>query len=70
MNRIVHIPYVLERAEGDMWCAHAVLRPRVGAHGEGTTPEEAIADLQEALIGLIQEFGPPLEVSLTVTVDQ
>jgi hypothetical protein len=51
-----------------VWCAHAQLRPQVGANGEGDTPEAAIADLREALIGLITEFGVPDELTLTVDV--
>jgi hypothetical protein len=39
----------------------------VGANGEGDSPEAAVADLREALTGLIAEFGVPDE--LTVTVD-
>jgi hypothetical protein len=35
--------------------------------GEGTTREEAVDDLREALAGLIAQFGVPDE--LTVTVD-
>jgi hypothetical protein len=40
----------------------------VGAHGEGDTPDEAVADLHEALIGLIEEFGVPNEPTLTLDV--
>ena len=31
--------------------------PDIPAYGEGETPEEAIADLQEALRGYIEAFG-------------
>lgn len=68
MDRDVHIPYLLEEDESGMWCAHAQLGPRVGAHGEGATPEEAMEELREALIGLIEEFGPPNELILTVDI--
>jgi predicted RNase H-like HicB family nuclease len=57
---------VVERDEDGVWCAHAQLRPGVGAHGEGDTEEEALEDLREALIGLIHEFGVPRELSVTV----
>jgi hypothetical protein len=40
----------------------------VGAHGEGDSQEVAIADLREALTGLIAEFGIPDELTLTVDV--
>jgi hypothetical protein len=42
--------------------------PGVGANGEGDTPEAAIEDLREALIGLIAEFGAPDELTLTLDV--
>src|SRR5215471_8494371 len=51
-----------------VWCAHAQLRPGVGAHGEGNSRETAIADLREALIGLIAEFGAPDELTLMLDV--
>ncbi len=50
---------VVGQDEDGMWCAHVSLRPGVGAVGEGGTPEEAVADLLEALDGLIEEFGTP-----------
>lgn len=43
----------MERDEDGVWCAHAHLRPGVGAHGEGATPEAA-ADLREALAGQLR----------------
>ena len=67
-TREVHIPYVLEQDEDGVWCAHAQLRPHVGAHGEGDTPDNALADLREALTGLIAEFGLPQELTLTLDV--
>jgi predicted RNase H-like HicB family nuclease len=68
MTRAVHVPYTLEQDEDGVWCAHAQLRPGVGANGEGDTPEAAIADLREAVEGLIAEFGAPQELTLTVDV--
>jgi predicted RNase H-like HicB family nuclease len=68
MSRVVHVPYSVEQDEDGVWCAHAQLRPRVGAHGEGDTSEAAIADLREALTGLIEEFGVPDELTLTLDV--
>jgi predicted RNase H-like HicB family nuclease len=62
----VTVPVVVERDEDGVWCAHAQLRPGVGAHGEGNTEEEALDDLREALAGLIEEFGVPRELSVTV----
>lgn len=63
MSHVVHVPYTVEVDEDRVWCAHAQLRPRVGAHGEGDTRDAAIADLPEALIGLIAEFGAPEELA-------
>ena len=61
----VTVPVVVERDEDGAWCAHAQIRPGVGAHGEGNTEEEALDDLREALTGLIKEFGVPRELSVT-----
>src|SRR5262249_22861715 len=68
MTRAVRVPYTVEQDEDGVWCAHAQLRPGVGANGEGDTPEAAIEDLREALIGLIAEFGAPDELTLTLDV--
>jgi len=68
MSREVHVPYAVEQDDG-VWCAHAQLRPSVGAHGEGDSREAAIADLREALIGLIVEFGIPDELTLILDVE-
>jgi predicted RNase H-like HicB family nuclease len=65
-GRTVTVPVVVERDENGVWCAHAQLRPGVGAHGEGDTEEAALDDLREALIGLIEEFGVPRELSVTL----
>jgi predicted RNase H-like HicB family nuclease len=67
-SRVVHVPYTIDQDEDGVWCAHAQLRPRVGAHGEGETPEAAVADLSQALSGLIAEFGVPQELTLTLDV--
>jgi hypothetical protein len=40
----------------------------VGANGESDSREAAIADLREALEGLIAEFGPPQALTLTIDV--
>jgi predicted RNase H-like HicB family nuclease len=68
MARTVHMPYTIEQDEDGVWCAHAQLRPGVGANGEGSSPESAITDLRAALLGLIEEFGPPDELTLTLDV--
>jgi predicted RNase H-like HicB family nuclease len=66
--RTVHIPHTLEQDEDGVWCAHAQLRPGVGAHGEGDDPAAAIADLRIALAGLVEEFGAPQELTMTLDV--
>ena len=68
MSRIVHVPYTLEQDEDGVWCASAQLRPGVGAVGDGSTAEEAIADLRDALTVLIEEVGVPQELTLTLEV--
>jgi predicted RNase H-like HicB family nuclease len=66
MKRMIQIPYELEQEEDGTWGAHASF-PRGGAHGLGSTPEEAVADLYEAVSLVIEEFGmPPV---LTVVQD-
>jgi hypothetical protein len=35
MTQAVHVPYTVEQDEDGVWCAHAQLRPGVGANGEG-----------------------------------
>lgn len=65
-TRTVHVPYTVEQDEDGVWCAHAQLRPGVGAHGQGVDEAAAVADLREALTGLIEEFGVPDEVTVTV----
>jgi len=39
-----------------------------GANGEGDSRQAAVADLREAREGLIAEFGPPGEQTLTIDV--
>ena len=52
-DRIVHVPYVVERGEDGVWCASAQLRPGAGAVGDGPTAEAAVADLRGALEALL-----------------
>lgn len=53
----VHVPYTVEQDEDGVWCAHAWLGSSGGAHGNGCTPEEAIADLREAVLMVLDEDG-------------
>ena len=48
--------------EVGVWCARAVLRAGVTAHGEGATPDAALADLRAAFSLLTEEFGSPAEL--------
>jgi predicted RNase H-like HicB family nuclease len=68
MTRAVHVAYTVEQDEDGVWCAHAQLRPGVGANGDGDSAQAAVADLREALVGLIAEFGAPNELTLMVDV--
>jgi predicted RNase H-like HicB family nuclease len=67
MTRDVHVAYTVEQDETGWFCAHAAL-PGGGAHGEGKTRDEAVADLREALTGWVEEFGTPEELTLRVNV--
>jgi predicted RNase H-like HicB family nuclease len=58
MKQMVQIPYELEQEEDGTWGAHASF-PSGGAHGVGDSPEEAVADLYEAVSLVIEEFGVP-----------
>ena len=68
MTRAAHVPYTVEQDEDGIWCAHAPLRPGVGANGEGETADAAVADLRKALEALIAEFGTPDEITVMVNV--
>jgi predicted RNase H-like HicB family nuclease len=69
MTRDVHVPYVVGQDEdGRGWYASAHLRADVAAFGEGATREEAIADLRAGLELLLEEVGPPDELTLTLNV--
>lgn len=68
VTRVVHVPYVVEQDEDGVWCASAQLRPGVGAVGDGSTAEAAVADLRDALEALLAEVGPPDELTLTLDV--
>ncbi|MEO3787540.1 hypothetical protein ABGB12_29795 [Actinocorallia sp. B10E7] len=67
MKRMVQIPYELEQEEDGSWGAHASF-PRGGAHGVGETPEEAVADLYEAVNLVIEEFGVPQVLTIVQDV--
>jgi hypothetical protein len=59
----VHVPYSLEQDEEGVWSAHAWLGSSGGANGNGSTSEEAAADLREAVLMVLQEDGIPVELA-------
>lgn len=59
MTQAGPVPYAVDQDEDGVWCAHAQIRPGVGAHGAGDPAQAAVADLREALTGLVEEFGVP-----------
>lgn len=65
-GQTIYVPYTVEQDEDGVWCAHAQLRPGVGAHGQGDTQTAAVDDLREALTGLIEEVGVPDELAVTI----
>jgi predicted RNase H-like HicB family nuclease len=68
VTQVIHVPYTIEQDEDGVWCASAMLRPGVGAVGDGANPEEAIADLRTALNALLDVVGTPDELTLTRNV--
>jgi predicted RNase H-like HicB family nuclease len=67
--RTVHVPYTLEQDEGGVWCAHAWLGSSGGANGNGATPEEAVADLREAVQLVLDEDGIPEQLAHTLDLE-
>jgi hypothetical protein len=63
----VHVPYTLEQDEDGVWCAHAWLGASGGANGNGMTPEDAVADLREAVQMVIDEDGVPEQLCAEVS---
>lgn len=64
--RTVHVPYTAEQDEDGVWCARAELHPGVVAYGDGDTRQAAVDDLREGIVGLVEEFGAPEELTVTV----
>lgn len=62
------MPYSVSEDEDGVWSASAQLGPGVGAVGDGPTEAAAIEDLREALLALLDEIGPPPELTLTLDV--
>ena len=53
----IFVPYSVERDEDGVWCAHAWLGASGGAHGEGASRADAVADLREAVLMVLDEDG-------------
>jgi predicted RNase H-like HicB family nuclease len=66
---IVHVPYTLGRDEDGVWSAHAWLGSSGGANGNGTTPEEAVLDLREAVEMVLEEDGIPEQLARTLDLE-
>lgn len=67
MSREVHIPYTVTQDEDGIWCAHAYVG-RVGCNGFGDTRDEAVSDLREAIVMVIEDDGAPEELAITIDV--
>jgi predicted RNase H-like HicB family nuclease len=67
--RTVHVPYTLEQDEDGIWCAHAWLGSSGGANGNGPDPEQAIANLREAVEMVIDEDGVPEQLARTLDLE-
>jgi predicted RNase H-like HicB family nuclease len=65
----VHVTYTVERDEDGVWCAHAWLGASGRANGNGATPEEAIADLREAVEMVLVEDGVPEQLARTLDLE-
>jgi len=65
----VHVPYTVEQDEDGAWFAHAWLGSSGGANGNGNTPEEAIADLREAVRMVLEEDGVPAELARSLDLE-
>lgn len=65
----VHVPYTVVQDEDGVWCAHAWLGSSGGANGNGATPEEAVADLREAVQMVLDEDGVPEQLAQTLDLE-
>lgn len=67
----IHIPYSIEQDEDGWFCAYAPFvtdEVHGGANGAGRTPEEAVADLREALAACVAQYGTPHSAKTIVTL--
>jgi predicted RNase H-like HicB family nuclease len=65
MSREVEVIYTVEQDEDGVWCAHALVG-RVGCNGYGDTQAEAVQDLREAVLMVLEDDGPPETLHITL----
>ncbi|WP_261554633.1 type II toxin-antitoxin system HicB family antitoxin [Frankia tisae] len=63
----MHIPYTVEQDEDGVWCTHAYVG-RVGCNGNGDTREDALADLHEAVLMILEDDGAPDEFTIMLDI--
>lgn len=56
-RRLRRSVWTLKQDEDGIWCAHAWRGSSGGANGNGATPEEAVADLREAVQMVLDKDG-------------
>jgi hypothetical protein len=59
---IVHVQFTVKQDEDSVWCAHAWLGSSGGANGNGATAEDAVTDLRQAVLMVIEEDGVPAQM--------
>jgi hypothetical protein len=67
MVREAHVPYTVAQDEDGVWCAHAYVG-RVGCNGNGQSREEALVDLREPVVMVLEDDGVPEEFTILVDV--
>jgi hypothetical protein len=67
---VVHMPYFMEQDEAGGWRGSAYLSLDTAAFGYGATEEDALADLREKLLLLIEVVGMPDQLTITVKDDR
>ena len=64
-RREVQVGYTVEQDETGTWCAYARVG-RVGCNGYGDTRQEALADLREAVLMVLEDDGVPETLSVVL----
>ena len=55
MSRVYQVPYTVEQDEDGVWCAEAHAGIAGVAFGQGSSRQEALADLREGLSLLLED---------------